>query len=301
MKSILVVGGTGLLGKHLVNELRAQDHEVHVLVRTTTLAQPDKIDPLIHAGIHIHEGDLTDRESLESACQDQDIVLSVVGSRQLTQQTSLIQAAEAVGVPYFIPSEFGLDPHAVNRGDSDLLDAKAEIQQQLAQSRLNTTRIYTQGFMEYWGTGLGELGHRRPPEKVAVFGNGDQQIALITLADIARYVAAIINDPETFNREVRITCNIHTQEEMIHTWEELSGNKVQRNPIDEVSLAQRIAEASSQEQAAARIVAQMHRCMWVQGAAVHQREGTLEATELYPEIEPVTLREFLGKFLKNEA
>src|SRR5882672_5280934 len=105
----LVTGATGLLGSHIVEQLRLRNRPVRVLVRRGS-------DPgwLKTQGVEFAEGDLSDRPSLERACQGVKIIyhaaarvgdwgpwaefvrITIDGSR------NLFDAAEAAAVPRFI-------------------------------------------------------------------------------------------------------------------------------------------------------------------------------------------------------
>jgi nucleoside-diphosphate-sugar epimerase len=68
----LVTGGTGFIGSHLVDELLEQGYDVRVLRRTTsniTFLKDKKLTFMV--------GDLTDRDSLERACQQVDVVFHI--------------------------------------------------------------------------------------------------------------------------------------------------------------------------------------------------------------------------------
>jgi uncharacterized protein YbjT (DUF2867 family) len=54
-----VTGATGFLGGSLVRQLRAAGHQVVAVVR-----DPRKAGVLEQLGVELHEGDITDRESL---------------------------------------------------------------------------------------------------------------------------------------------------------------------------------------------------------------------------------------------
>jgi nucleoside-diphosphate-sugar epimerase len=105
----LVTGATGLLGSHIVEQLRLRDRPVRALVRPHT-----DLSWLVTQGIDIVDGDLTDRASLQRACQGVQCIyhaaarvgdwgpweefqrVSIEGSR------NLFDAAEQCGVPRFI-------------------------------------------------------------------------------------------------------------------------------------------------------------------------------------------------------
>lgn len=59
MSRYLVTGATGFLGRHLVDALRAREHEIVALVRTASAPLPDGVVRVV--------GDVTDRASLERA------------------------------------------------------------------------------------------------------------------------------------------------------------------------------------------------------------------------------------------
>jgi uncharacterized protein YbjT (DUF2867 family) len=70
---ILVAGGTGFVGTHVVHALRAAEQPVRVLAR-----RPDKQDTLRAWGCEIVQGDMTDPESLRRAVEGCDTVVHLV-------------------------------------------------------------------------------------------------------------------------------------------------------------------------------------------------------------------------------
>jgi uncharacterized protein YbjT (DUF2867 family) len=296
MERILIAGATGNLGPHLVKELTNQGHQVTVLLRSETLKNPEKLQPLQKAGVSIIEGDLGDYQALEKACANQDIVISAVGGGQIMQQVDLAKAAKQAGVKRFIPSEFGVDPFAAGDGACDLFDAKAGAQKQIKKVGIPMTPIYTNGFMEFWGTGLGQLGAMSPPDEVQLYENGMTDAFMVSLTDIARYTNAIINDANTMDKEVSIRANRINQNDLITTWENISGKKVKRIPVSEDQLNEIIDNSTTPETIMQRIFTQLHRSVWVKGDCIIERPGVLSATELYPNINPVKLPDFLSHF-----
>ncbi len=297
MKKILIVGATGNLGPHLVKELVHQGHQVSAMLRQSTLANPDKSGPLKAQGVRLIEGDLGEQDKLIDVCIGQDVVLSAIGGEQIMMQPALAEAAAEAGVKRFIPSEFGLDPHAAGPGSCDLFDLKAAVQEQLKSIGVATTMIYTNGFMEFWGTGLGQLGPMEPPETVQLYGDGNTSTYMCTLGDIARYTAAIIEDPNTKDKEVSICTNQTTQEDMIRLWESMSGKTVTRKPVSGAELEQIINAATKPEDMMTRIFTQLHRSVWVRGDCNIIRPEVLQATELYPQMNVTSHSDYYSYFL----
>ena len=104
---ILVTGGTGFVGGHVVHELRGRDLPVRCLVRD--LRRGAK---LAAWGCELVEGDVTNAESLRGAVAGVDTVIHLVGIRQGRREQfqrimvegtrDLLAAANAVGVRRFV-------------------------------------------------------------------------------------------------------------------------------------------------------------------------------------------------------
>ena len=74
MARVLVTGGTGFIGRHLVARLTQQGDEVRCLVREEKLASH-----LESLGAHLVLGDITDASSLQKAVQHVDVVYHLAG------------------------------------------------------------------------------------------------------------------------------------------------------------------------------------------------------------------------------
>ena len=77
MAKVLVTGGSGFIGTHLVAALAARGDEVTCLVRNTS-----RVDSLRQAGARLVYGDVTDRESLAAAVAGQGVVYHLAGRTQ---------------------------------------------------------------------------------------------------------------------------------------------------------------------------------------------------------------------------
>lgn len=298
MKNILVVGATGNLGPHIIKALVNDNHNVSALLRSSSISDPSKTTPLTDQGVTLIEGSLEDVDSLECACQEKDTIISCAGADQIMNQIPLAKAATDAGVERFVPSEFGLDTIAVGPGSCDLFDAKIEVQKQIRTMDIGFTPIYTNGFMEFWATGFGQLGPQSPPEKVQVYGDGNTQAQITALADIGRYTSLIIDDPKTLNNDVLISTNNSSQNEMISLWQEISGKTVEKEQVKAEELDQIINTSTTPESFLTRIFSQLHRSMWIRGESTAEREGVLNAVQMYPQVQPLGLRAYYGYFTK---
>src|SRR6188474_1681888 len=72
---ILIVGGSGFLGREVAKLLLSQGKQVRVLVRI-----PAKVEDLKQAGAEVIQGDLINQPSLTRACQGIERVLAAANS-----------------------------------------------------------------------------------------------------------------------------------------------------------------------------------------------------------------------------
>ncbi|MEW5918980.1 MAG: NAD(P)H-binding protein, partial [Gemmatimonadota bacterium] len=153
---VLVAGATGALGTAIVRLLRARDHSVVALVRTSSEHQ--KVADFKKLGISIVYGDLKDADTLTRACGNVDAVISTV-TMVLTAQPgdsfaatdgagtkNLIDASRAAGVGHFVFVSF--DTSVVP--DCPLASAKKEAEEHLIHSGLTYTILHPTPFMESW-------------------------------------------------------------------------------------------------------------------------------------------------------
>lgn len=122
----LVTGGTGLLGSHIVEQLCKRDRPVRVLVRPGADVSWLKTQQ----GVELVEGDLSDRASLERACDGVQCVYHAAArvgdwgpwpefvKITIDGSCNLFDAAEKCGVPRFIHiSSISAYGHVNNPGE----------------------------------------------------------------------------------------------------------------------------------------------------------------------------------------
>jgi nucleoside-diphosphate-sugar epimerase len=105
---VLVTGGTGFIGGHLIERLHAEGHEVSALARSTS-----KADLVAGLGADPVRGDLGNAESLNTAARDQDLIFHVAGLVKARNEQEffrvnrdgtrkLLAAAAGCGEPRFV-------------------------------------------------------------------------------------------------------------------------------------------------------------------------------------------------------
>ncbi len=116
---ILVTGGTGFVGSHLIKRLRQESVPVRAIVRN-----PGKAQALKDLGVDVFQGDMSDAASLEQAATGVDRVIHLVGIIQeapgatfegvhVDGTRNLLEAAKKSGVRHFFyQSALGTRPKA---------------------------------------------------------------------------------------------------------------------------------------------------------------------------------------------
>jgi NADH dehydrogenase len=192
--SVLVVGGTGFIGPHVVHALRGRDENVRALVRN-----PARATRLTAWGAELFPGDITDATSLRAACEGVDTVINLVsiikGSRAqfervMTMGTrALVAAAQDAGVRRFVlTSALGLDE--TTKDAVPYYAAKWEMEKAVNESGLDSV-IFRPSFV--FGRDGGVLPTFARLARFApvtpIVGPGTQRIQPIWVEDLAQYFA----------------------------------------------------------------------------------------------------------------
>ncbi|GAU47253.1 hypothetical protein TSUD_243460 [Trifolium subterraneum] len=153
---ILVLGGTGYLGKFIIEASVKEGHPTFALIRETTVSHPEKsklIESFKSSGVTLLYGDLSDHESLVKAIKQVDVVISTLGGAQVNDQVNLIAAIKEAGnIKRFLPSEFGIDVdrhHAVEPVAS-FFAQKAQIRRAIEAEGIPYTYVSSNAFAGYF-------------------------------------------------------------------------------------------------------------------------------------------------------
>lgn len=192
---ILIVGGTGNLGKQLVKLLLARGEKIRVMTR-----EPSRAQMLLDAGAEVVHGDLRDAQSLAKATLGARVVISsthaLLGARSNssrlvddTGQHKLIHAAEDNGVEQFLfVSAMGASAHHA----IDFWRTKARIEQFLRSRQLRFTIVRPSAFMQVHAYDL--IGKAVVTGKqVVVLGPGTQLKNYVAERDVAELLVRAID------------------------------------------------------------------------------------------------------------
>lgn len=199
---ILVVGGTGTLGREILPRLAAAGHAVRLLTRDAANA-----DGL---GAETAIGDLRDPDAVAAAVAGCSTVVSAahgfLGGRGAGPEAiddrgnaNLIHAAAAAGVQHFVLlSVLGARPdHPMS-----LHRAKYAAEQHLYASGIQWTVLWPAAYVETW---RGVIGARLSSGGPAlVFGRGTNPINFVAARDVAVLVERAIADPTLRNQAIEV-------------------------------------------------------------------------------------------------
>jgi NADH dehydrogenase len=203
--TVLVTGGTGFIGPHVVHTLRAQETPVRALVR-----DPGRASRLAAWGAELVTGDVTDPGSLRAACEGVDAVVHLVAiikgnpadfERVMSEGTrNLVVAAHEAGVRRFVlASALGLDERS--KDAVPYFAAKWEMEQALKGSGLEHV-IFRPSFV--FGRDGGVLPTfvrlARLAPVTPIIGPGTQRLQPIWVEDLAAYYARAITEHAAANR-----------------------------------------------------------------------------------------------------
>ncbi|XP_058780743.1 phenylcoumaran benzylic ether reductase Betv6-like [Vicia villosa] len=304
---ILFIGGTGYIGKHLVEASAKAGHPTFALVRETTLSNPAKANLLNHfktLGVNLVPGDLYDHESLVKAIKEVDVVISSLRALQLADQVKIIAAIKEAGnIKRFFPSEFGTDvdrAHAVEPAKS-AYETKAKIRRAIEVEGIPYTYVSSDYFAGYSLATLAQPGQLSPPppkDKVFIYGDGIPKAVFNKEEDIATFTIRAVDDPRTLNKVLYIKPpkNIYSFNELVALWEKKIGKTLEKSYIPEDKLVKDIEAAP----VPINVVLAINHSIFVKGDHTNfviEPSFGVEAFELYPDVKYTTVEEYLDQFV----
>ncbi|XP_048132004.1 bifunctional pinoresinol-lariciresinol reductase-like [Rhodamnia argentea] len=307
---VLIVGGTGYLGKRLVDASLKLGHETHVLHRPEIGVDIEKVQTLLSfkgRGARLVPGSFSDHRSLVDAVKLVDVVVCAISgvhirSHHILLQLKLVDAIKEAGnVERFLPSEFGTDPARMENAMEPgrvAFDDKMVVRRAIEDAGIPHTYVSANCFAGYFLGGLCQPGKILPStDSVLLLGDGDKKAIYVDEDDIAMYAMKSVDDPRTLNKTVYIRPpkNILSQLEVVGIWEKLIGKDLQKSSISAQDFLASMKEQSYAEQVG--LTHYYHVCFEGCLANFEIGEDDVEASELYPDIDYVTVEEYLRRYL----
>lgn len=203
--AVLVTGGTGFVGPHVIHALRARELPVRALVR-----KPARASRLAAWGVELATGDVTDPASVRAACEGVETVVHLVAiirgrpesfERVMKEGTqNVVAAAQDAGVERFVlASALGLDERS--KDAVPYFAAKWEMERAVNESGLEHV-IFRPSFV--FGRDGGVLPTfvrlARYAPATPIIGPGTQRLQPIWVEDLAEYYALAVDEPAAANR-----------------------------------------------------------------------------------------------------
>ncbi|KAM7516235.1 hypothetical protein LguiA_005818 [Lonicera macranthoides] len=303
---ILVIGGTGYIGKYIVEESAKSGHPTFALVRESSLSHPQKskiMENFKNSGVTLIFGDINNHGILVGAIKKVDVVISAVGATQLADQVKIIEAIKEAGnVERFLPSEFGSDPDHTNAVEpaKSLFGIKSKIRRAIESEGIPYTYVASNGFAGYFLPNLGQMNAKTPPrDKMIILGDGNPKAVFVKEEDIATYTMKGVDDPRTLNKTLfmRPPANTLSFNELVSLWEKKIGKTLEKTYILEDQLLENIQAETSRP---LKVLLSICHTVLVKGDATNfeiEPSFGVEASKLYPEVKYTTVNEYLSQFV----
>ncbi|KAJ0115084.1 isoflavone reductase family protein [Diaporthe amygdali] len=221
IQKVALTGATGNVGAPILKNLLRNNFQVTVLTRSADHAFPN--------GVNVHVVDYSSSASLESALRGCDACVDA----NLTQDDTpirLMNAAAAVGVYRYIPSDYSLDPFNPKLNALPVFAMKDARDRHLFKvceqsSGSMTWSIVCNGPFLDWNLRTGFKGIDLYNKKATIMGTGTNKHPWTMLDDVGKAVAGILLKPvETENRPVFVYSVVKSDEEMLKLAQEALGS-----------------------------------------------------------------------------
>ncbi|KAL3456878.1 hypothetical protein BJX64DRAFT_269808 [Aspergillus heterothallicus] len=302
MVNVAVAGGTGGVGRTIVEVLKSSPHQGFVLSRQ---AGNDKQTITV---------DYNDIDSLITILEANKIhtvisAFAVEGDSLAKSQQNLIKAAiGSKETRRFIPSGYAIPyPQESLKSLPQLKDYYAAMET-LRKSTLEWTIFHNGIFLDYFG-GPQMKSHLKPNvfvidivnKAAAVPGTGDVPVTFTYTFDLARFVVAAL-DLEVWEEESRVVGDELTWNQFVGLVEDVTGSKlsVQYDSIDKLrafeitELPGHVALYGRFPKQAFQWFMSIFEMFTADGSSRISRDGALN--ERFPEIKPLAVRAMLEKY-----
>ncbi|KAI6082307.1 NAD(P)-binding protein [Hypoxylon rubiginosum] len=224
IKKVAVIGASGNLGKDVVQELLKAGFEVTAFAREGSESK-------FPADVTVKRVDYQSVESLTSALDGQDAVVSTIATVAVGGQTTLVDAAISAKVRRFIPSEFGINTRIVGgTAIGNILQGKVKtLDYIISKSQENPWFTWTgisSGIFFDWGLKFGTVGFNKSTKTATIYDSGNEYVQASNLPFLGRVIAAVLSQPEkTANQYLSVASFNPSQNQILEIVEAKTGEK----------------------------------------------------------------------------
>jgi uncharacterized protein YbjT (DUF2867 family) len=188
-RKIAIVGASGQLGKPTLNSLLSKG------VHTITAIQRDESTSKYPPEVVVKKGSFADESFLVRALEGQDVLLVIVPIPNMDLGNLFIHAAAKAGVPYILPTEFGVDTPNVENEHSMMAPkmARRRLIEELGVS--SWIAVIVNFWLDaniqsgLWGIHVGD-------RKAEIFKGADAKISTTTVSRSGEGIAVLLSLPE---------------------------------------------------------------------------------------------------------
>ncbi|KAL7929506.1 NAD(P)-binding protein [Trichoderma chlorosporum] len=188
-RRIAIVGSGGNLGKPSLKALLSKG------VHTITAIQRKESMTEFSPEVIVKKGSFADESFLVESLRGQDVLIIIVPIPNMDLGDLFIKAAIDAGVPYILPTEFGVDsPKAV--GEHSMMAPKVARRDLIEKSGTSSWIAVISNFWLDLNIQIGLWGFDVKGRKADLFRGADAKISTTTLARTGEGVAALLSLPE---------------------------------------------------------------------------------------------------------
>lgn len=189
-RKIAIVGASGQLGKPTLKALLSKG------VHTITAIQRNESTSDFPSEVIVKRGSFQDESFLVDALQGQDVVVVIVPIPNMDLGDRFIRAAAKAGVPYILPTEFGVDtPNFEN--EHSMMAPKVARRRLIEELGVSSWIAVINSFWLDANVQTGLWGIDVKGRKVELFKNAESKISTTTVPRSGEGIAVLLSLPET--------------------------------------------------------------------------------------------------------
>ncbi|ORX98692.1 NAD(P)-binding protein [Basidiobolus meristosporus CBS 931.73] len=286
--TVAVAGGNGGIGRFITEALIRNNYRVTVLTRSEGTSIPGAKTVIVD--YHSHA-------SLVEVLRGIDAVVSAIsGAAILDGQLQLIDAAIEAGVKRFLPSEYGVDLRSLGDIESEFqilydfeLAPKNDIREKLINHQDTISWTFVNAGIFTDTTLIPELGFDLANKCVTLVGDGNALVSWSNRHDVGEYVAAVLANPDTRNKEVNFAADTKSLNEVVADIERTHNTKL-RVSYQSVEEAIATVNQTTFPSKYAAFIEELKR--FLSSGYSHQKINDIAG---FPGLKPATVHEYIEK------